>query len=280
MASWIRRLVEVGLVTATVSAVGIEPGMPSCAAGQLERVSLPDAAGRSLVAVLAAPAATPAPGVVLLHRGTGLGELAEAFERRLADSGFLVLAPDLFNGRLATDDALVHEANADPDRTLAAIVAAIDWLRRDPRGTGKVGVVGYSFGAGWAIEASVATPVDATVAYVGLSYPDADALAALRGPILAHLGERDPQVTPGHAKLLEKAMAAAAKSLQIHWYPNDHYFPFPTFPTFDSASAAVDAESNAGIPAHATPVTEGLRPQHLHIFLSGRHSKSSNWSIL
>jgi carboxymethylenebutenolidase len=246
MISWSRRNAIAGLVSAPAAAGVLGQCRRSLAADALERITLVAADARSLAAALAVPASTPAPGVVLLHGGSGLGALSHDFAQRLAHHGFLVLAPDLFDGRVPKDEEtrriLISDANANPSRTLSTIVASIDWLRKDPRVTGKVGVVGYLDGAGWAIDASVAAPVDATVAYVGLRYPDMETLAALSGPILVHLGERDPDVTPGHVKFLEKAMADAGKSLQVHWYPGDHFFAFPTYPSYDqtSAEAAMD----------------------------------------
>ena len=246
MISWSRRNAIAGLVAGPAAAGVLGRSRQSFAADALERITLARADGRSLAAALAIPASTPAPGVVLLHGGSGLGALSDDFGQRLAHHGFLVLAPDLFDGRVPTDEEtrrlLSSDANANPERTLATIVASIDWLRKDPRANGKVGIVGYSDGAGWAIDASVATPVDATVAYVGLRYPDTEALATLEGPILVHLGDRDPDVTPGHVKFLQKAMAGAGKSLQVYWYPGDHFFAFPIYPSYDqtSAEAAMD----------------------------------------
>jgi dienelactone hydrolase len=33
-------------------------------------------------------------------------------------------------------------------------------------------------------------------------------------------------------------MAEAGKSVQVHWYPTSHYFPFSDRPTYDKEQAA------------------------------------------
>ena len=80
-------------------------------------------------------------------------------------------------------------------------------------------------------------PVDATVVYVGLAYPGAERLKSLKGPVMAHLGEHDPDVSKGDLAKFERMMAEAGKSVQTHWYPNDHYFSLSEFPTYDKEQA-------------------------------------------
>jgi carboxymethylenebutenolidase len=118
---------------------------------------------------------------------------------------------------------------------LDRIKAWIEWLKRDPRTSGKVGVVGWSSGADLALTVSRVTPVEATVLYVGL-YTGTD-LSRLKGPMLGHFGEHDPQYPKDKVETFERQMKRAGKSLEIHWYPGDHYFPFPNRPSYDKASA-------------------------------------------
>src|SRR5260370_42594522 len=42
------------------------------------------------------------PGIVLIHEGWGLTGYTRHQARRLAETGYYVIAPDLFNGRMAT----------------------------------------------------------------------------------------------------------------------------------------------------------------------------------
>ena len=56
---------------------------------------------------------------------------------------------------------------------------------------GKVGTVGWCFGGGWSLKASLLAPVDATVIYYGNVALDAAQLRALKGPVLGHFATRD-----------------------------------------------------------------------------------------
>ena len=53
-------------------------------------------------AYLALPDGRPAPGVLVLHPWWGLNEDIKGVCDRLAEAGFVALAPDLYDGRIAT----------------------------------------------------------------------------------------------------------------------------------------------------------------------------------
>jgi dienelactone hydrolase len=54
---------------------------------------------------------------------------------------------------------------------------------------------------------------------------------------MVHRGARDPDVSKGDLAMFESMMAEAGKSVQTHWYPNDHYFSLSMFPTYDKEQA-------------------------------------------
>jgi carboxymethylenebutenolidase len=215
-------------------------GRPSWAENALEPVSVTTSSGRTASGVLAAPATLPAPAVLLIHGSGGLSDLIKSFAGDFARDGFLALALDLFHGQAPRDEAarsvLKAEVNANPAQAIETISAWIGWLKADSRTTGKVGVVGWSFGAPWALEASIASPVEATVLYVGLAHPGPARLALLHGPVLVHLAERD-DFSRRHLTMFEKMMAEAGKPMEAHWYAGNHYFPFPPYPGYDKALA-------------------------------------------
>jgi carboxymethylenebutenolidase len=165
----------------------------------------------------------------------------KSFATAFARDGFFAAALDLYDGQKVGDEAtrlrLQNSVRSDPAKALETISTWLEWLKADKRSTGKIGVVGWSFGAEWALEASMATPVDATVVYVGLVYPGAARLAALKGPVLAHLAERNPDISKYKLTAFETMMAEAGKSVQVHWYPADHYFPFSDRPTYNKEQA-------------------------------------------
>ena len=187
-----RRLVLTGFATVPFMAKLTRPNQPAPAQTGLETVSVKTPSGRPVSGMVAVPATIPAPAVLLIHGSAGLIDEIEGFTEHFAREGFFALALDLFDGRTAYDDeyraVLSHEANSNPAKTAETIAAWIEWLKADRRTNGKVGVVGYSFGARWALEASINTPVEATVAYVGLIDRGAKGLALLKGPSNAPFG--------------------------------------------------------------------------------------------
>ena len=66
-----------------------------------------------------------------------------------------------------------------------------NWLRKHERGNGKVATIGWCFGGGWSLNASLAAPVDATVVYYGNVAKKTDQLTSLKGPVLGHFATKD-----------------------------------------------------------------------------------------
>lgn len=89
-------------------------------------------------------------------------------------------------------------------------------------------------------EASLATPVDATVIYYGNVNVGADKLRALAGPVLGHFATRDDWINEEMVRGFAHAMAQAGKGdrLSVHWYDADHAFANPTSSRYDAPDAA------------------------------------------
>src|SRR3954452_4079267 len=106
-------------------------------------------------AYVVAPDSGHGPGVLVLHAWWGLTPFFKAVCDRLADEGFVALAPDLHgDGRTADtpDDAEALLASTDPDRTANLVAAPASPLRGMPATPdAPVGIVGFSMGASWAM---------------------------------------------------------------------------------------------------------------------------------
>ncbi len=61
---------------------------------------------------------------------------------------------------------------------------------------GKVATLGFCFGGGWSLNASLAHPVDATVIYYGRVDKSAEELKKLKGPVIGHFGGKDTYINP------------------------------------------------------------------------------------
>ena len=116
----------------------------------------------------------------------------------------------------------------DPAAATDTLAAWIGWLEADSRSTAKVGTVGWCFGGGWSLNASIAAPVEATVIYYGRVDRSADDLAKLKGPVLGHFAEQDQWINHDMVAGFQKNMGLAGKTLEVYWYNANHAFANPT----------------------------------------------------
>jgi carboxymethylenebutenolidase len=225
-----RRSVLTGLAGLPLAAVLADPRLAAAATAGLEEVSLTTPSGRQVKAALAVPATVPAPAVVLIHEWWGLNDQIKAVAAEMANQGYLGLAVDLFDGKVAADPAAAQSQmeGLDPAAATETMAAWIDSLKGDTRSTGKIGTVGWCFGGAWSLNGSIAAPVDATVIYYGRVERNAADLAQLEGPVLGHFAEEDQWINHEMVAGFEKNMAAAGKALEVHWYAANHAFANPT----------------------------------------------------
>src|SRR5213080_1235926 len=89
---------------------------------------------RTISAYLAVPEQGSGPGVLVLHAWWGLTELFQQVCDRLAEAGFVALAPDLYHGKTTASveeaEALVEALNQDEKRVRGDIAAAAQALRQ------------------------------------------------------------------------------------------------------------------------------------------------------
>src|SRR5258706_12800417 len=120
--------------------------------------------GKTISAYLAEPSHGSGPGVLVLHAWWGLTEPFRHVCDRLAEAGFVALAPDLYRGKTT---ASVEEAQAlgaaldrDVERWRGDIAGAVQVLPQHTAthlaaGRGKFALVGSSLAGAYALGMSV-----------------------------------------------------------------------------------------------------------------------------
>ena len=191
----------------------------------------------------AVPASGSGPGVLVLHAWWGLTPFFKSFCDRLAAEGFVVVAPDLHYGQTAETipqaEALLKQEGA---RTQVAAEAGLRALRQHPAVRGqKVGAVGFSMGAAWALHLASQQPegLAAVVIFYG-TYPldFRQSQATFQG----HFAEQDEFEPVESVRALEDAIRASERPLEFHTYPGTgHWFFENNQPSAYHAEAAQQA---------------------------------------
>jgi carboxymethylenebutenolidase len=156
-----------------------------------------------------------------------------------AKEGFLALAVDLYEGKVATDPTTAETLMkaVDPAKATETLDVWVAWLKKDSRSTGKIGTVGWCFGGGWSLNASIANPVDATVIYYGYLEHPAEELKSLKGPVLGHFADQDQWINKAMVDGFTARMKQDGKPLEVYWYTANHAFANPTGQNYDKEDA-------------------------------------------
>ena len=236
-----RRNVVLGMAGLPLAAVLADPRLAWAAAQTLENVTLTTDGGLSVSAALAVPAQTPAPAILLVHEWWGLNDQIKSVAADLAKQGYLALAVDLYNGQVTDkpDEARKIMGGVDGAAVTDTVGSWLRWLKGHELASDKSATIGWCFGGGWSLNASLAEPVDATIVYYGSVKKSAGDLKALSGPVLGHFAERDRWINHDMVSGFEAEMAKAGRAYTSHWYEADHAFANPTSARYDEGDAAL-----------------------------------------
>ena len=154
--------------------------------------------GEMLPGYLARPEGEgPWPAVIVLQEWWGLNEHIMDVARRFANEGYVVLAPDLYKGQVATepDEARKLVMALDMAAAVAEIQSGVAYLLEQEFVAGEqAGVIGFCMGGRLALATALA---DAGVGQVGVTVPfygsplaPAEA-AQVKSPVLGLYGAED-----------------------------------------------------------------------------------------
>jgi carboxymethylenebutenolidase len=176
---------------------------------------------RQLGAYLAVPRGEgPWPGVVVVMDALGLSDDIRLQADLLAAAGYLAFAPDLYSGRgLKCVIATIKASRSGAGEAYEDIEAARHWLSERADCTGRIGIIGFCMGGGFALLS--APRYDFAAASVNYGEVPTDAAERLAGacPIVASYGKRDRGLK-GRAERLESALESLHIDHDVKEYPN------------------------------------------------------------
>jgi len=211
--------------------------------GKVISLALP--AGATAQAYVAHPKQAPSGAILVLHEWWGLNDHVKGQADAMAAKGYLVLAVDLYKGKVATtpDEAGKLMEGLDAAHAAAVEKAGIAWLKQNGHGK-KVATLGWCAGGGQSLLASLGSPEDvaATVIYYGMPVTDVAQLKTLRGPVLGIWAKKDGWITPEKVAAFDKALTEAGVPHTFRTFDADHAFANPTGARYNPPAAA---EANA-----------------------------------
>ncbi len=171
-------------------------------------------------AYLAEPkGAGKAPGMIVIQEIFGINGTIRAICDDYAAQGYVALAPDLFwrqepgvqldsNTKSGWDRAMQFYQGFSETKGVEDLIAALAWLRQQPRVGGKVGCVGYCLGGKLAYLMATRSDIDASVGYYGVGIDGSIGEAsAITRPLMLHAAEKDGFSSPEALKQVQDGLA-------------------------------------------------------------------------
>ena len=213
-----------------------------------QTITTPD--GGEMGAYVSVPEAGSGPGLVVLMEIYGVGPYIRRATERLAELGYVAIAPDLYRRiepgvEIEHDEAGLARAfklvgSLDQHGAVEDSCAALDALRAFPEVEGqKVGVLGFCLGGSLAFQVAAAADPACAVCYYGSAIADSLELGShIDCPVLFHFGGADPYIARDSVEKVCE-FAAQRSGWECHIQPGaGHAFDNHEAPMFYVPEAA------------------------------------------
>lgn len=188
-------------------------------------VTYTSADGTELIGYLARPSGEgPFPAVLMLHEWWGLNEGITKLADAMAAEGYVVLVPDAYRGKLATQvpRALFLRLTTPNEEIHADLDAGLAYLQALPDvDAARTASLGFCFGGEQSLQISLRQPENlaATIVLYGSLETDPAALRPIQDqPLLGIFGAEDAQILVSEVQAFEAALASLGAPATITIY--------------------------------------------------------------
>jgi carboxymethylenebutenolidase len=175
-----------------------------------------------------------APAVLVIHEIFGLTDWARSVADRLAEAGYVAIAPDLVSGMgpgkggtgdFAGRDEVIKAVSSLPaDQVSADLNATADYVEGLPSCSGHLAVVGFCWGGGQAFKFATHRP-DLKAAFVFYGPPpDGDAIAGIQCPVYGFYGGNDARISSTVPQTKSRMKAAGKSYVAVTYWGAGHGF--------------------------------------------------------
>lgn len=224
--------------------------------------------GEHIAVYEALPAGTErCPGIVVIQHAPGVDTFLHAMANRLAEAGYIAVAPDLYHRFDPTLEGMERFKLLRDRQIEADVNGTVDYMRAHPRIDRELlGITGFCMGGRVVYLMAAANPhFKAAVAYYGgnIMVPWGEGVAApfarsseISCPLMFHFGADDTNPSPKDMQTLDNELNRLGKPHEFHSYPGAGH----AFMNFTNAERYREGAANDSWPRTLDFFSRHLRP--------------------
>ncbi len=179
---------------------------------------------------LALPASGSGPGVIVIQEWWGLTDHIKEVADRLADQGFVALAPDLYGGWITHDGDEAGEmmSKLPAEEGARQLAGATDFLLDHDKVTSRtVGAIGFCMGGGFvlALAAQQGEKISAALPFYGVGQAVPETYTGVKAAVQGHYANQDEMYPPEKARQQEAQIREeSGAEVEFFYYDAGHAF--------------------------------------------------------
>jgi carboxymethylenebutenolidase len=176
--------------------------------------------------------------IIMIHENRGLNDNIKNMANTYSKQGYVILAVDLFKGRIATTNEqarqLASSVRNNSAEAISNLQAAVKYVASLPFvDSSKIASIGWCFGGGQSLQLALHCeqhPLAATILYYGTPLiTDKQELSKIKWPVLGIFGDKDQAIPVDKVKQFKAALDVDGITNEIHTYKGvGHAFANPS----------------------------------------------------